>query len=73
MVKRPEYTVQKALNVLRQRGATSVALDHYRQILEIHNITAADEVLRLDSASAFKKETAFNTLTKAITMSPFDS
>lgn len=45
LVKRPDYTIQKALNVLRQRGATTVALDHYRQILELHHITAAEEVV----------------------------
>ena len=45
LVKRPDYTIQKALNVLRQRGATTISLNHYRQILELYHITAAEEVV----------------------------
>lgn len=38
LVKRPQYSIERALSVLQQRGASPVALGYYRSILELHHI-----------------------------------
>jgi hypothetical protein len=43
LVKRPKFSIEKALSVLQSRGATKVALDYYRSILESHHIMVESE------------------------------
>ena len=66
IIKRPSFTISSAMNVLRRRGASPLAITKYREVLEIHQLMSlgSEASSRLDHPHMLLNQPTEETLKK---------
>lgn len=72
LIRRPTFTVAKALKTIKQRGATSVAIDEFKRILVCYRISGVEESERSDLKPR-SSEPVHSKVNLVTTATPFNS